>query len=88
MATTLTFEAFNERASAIAFEGGRIFGPNATVAQDLEPEYISVSPDSKYAFVTLQENNTIATIDLATKAVLNLTPLGYKDHSKVGNGLD
>ena len=88
VATTLTFEAFNERASAIAFEGGRIFGPNATVAQDLEPEYISVSPDSKYAFVTLQENNMIATIDLASKAVLNLTALGYKDHSKAGNGLD
>jgi len=88
VATTLTFEAFNERASAIAFEGGRIFGPNATVAQDLEPEYISVSPDSQYAFVTLQENNMIATIDLATKSVLNLTALGYKDHSKVGNGLD
>jgi hypothetical protein len=88
VATTLTFEAFNERASAIAFEGGRIFGPNATVAQDLEPEYISVSPDSKYAFVTLQENNMIATIDLASKAVLNLTALGYKDHSKDGKGLD
>jgi DNA-binding beta-propeller fold protein YncE len=88
VATTLTFEAFNDRASAIAFEGGRIFGPNATVAQDLEPEYISVSPDSKYAFVTLQENNMIATIDLESKEILNLTALGYKDHSKAGNGLD
>jgi hypothetical protein len=36
----------------------------------------------------LQENNAIVTIDLATKAVLNLTPLGYKDHSKEGKGLD
>ena len=38
----------------------RKFGPNATLAQDLEPEYIAVSQDSKTAWVTLQENNAFA----------------------------
>ena len=33
----------------------RIFGPDASVAQDLEPEYIAVAPDSSTAYVTLQE---------------------------------
>lgn len=40
----------------------RIFGPGSTVAQDLEPEYIAVSRDSKTAWVTLQENNAIAIV--------------------------
>lgn len=35
----------------------------------LEPESVAFSPDSRYAFVTLQENNGVARIDLATNAV-------------------
>lgn len=58
----------------------RIFGPNASVAQDLEPEYIAVSPDSKTAMVTLQENNALAVIDLKKMKVEKLIGLGFKDH--------
>ena len=87
-ATTINFESYNERAAAVSFEGGRIFGPKATLAQDLEPEYVAISGDSKTAYVTLQENNTVATIDLESKAIVNLMPLGYKDHSLGGMGLD
>ncbi len=56
----------------------RIYGPNATVAQDLEPEYIAVSEDSTTAFVTLQENNALAVVDLANAEVTALLPLGFK----------
>ena len=87
-ATTLNFEAFNDRAGALTFQGGRVFGPNATTAQDLEPEYITFSPDSKYAYVTLQENNSIATIDVASKTILEISGLGFKKHSEAGKGLD
>ena len=87
-ATTLNFEAYNDRAGALTFQGGRVFGPNATTAQDLEPEYITFSADSKYAYVTLQENNSIATIDVATKSILEISGLGYKNHSLAGKGLD
>ncbi len=66
----------------------RIFGPNATVAQDLEPEYITISADSKTAWVTLQENNAIATVDIRSGKVTRLDGLGFKDHSLPGNGLD
>ncbi len=66
----------------------RVFGPGATVAQDLEPEYIAVSPDSSTAYVTLQENNALAVVDIATATVTELIPLGFKDHSLPGNGLD
>ena len=62
--TTVGFAAFN---GATLDPSIRIFGPNATVAQDLEPEYIAVSHDSKTAWVTLQENNALAIIDLRQK---------------------
>ncbi len=66
----------------------RIFGPGATVAQDLEPEYIAVSEDSKTAWVPLQENNAIAIIDIRRAEVKELVALGAKDHNDAVNGLD
>lgn len=66
--------------------GTRIFGPGATVAEDLEPEYITVDGDR--AYVTLQENNSIAELDLATNSVVAIRALALKDHSLPGNGLD
>jgi DNA-binding beta-propeller fold protein YncE len=79
------FTAFND----ITLPPGlRIFGPGATVAQDLEPEFIAVSHDSRKAWVTLQENNAIATIDIGSGAVTRLTVLGFKNHLLPGNGLD
>jgi hypothetical protein len=83
--TTVGFHAFN----GVALDPSiRIFGPGATVAQDLEPEYIAVSHDSATAWVTLQENNALATIDLKDKRVTRLVGLGFKDHSVAGAGLD
>ena len=69
-------------------EGVRVFGPGATAAQDLEPEYISVSDDGREAWVTLQENNAIAHLDLERLEVAAIFPLGYKDHGIAGQGLD
>ena len=66
----------------------RIFGPGATLAQDLEPEYIAVSHDSKTAWVTLQENNAIGILDIEAGMFTRLVGLGFKDHNQTGNGLD
>ena len=66
----------------------RIFGPNATVAQDLEPEYIAVDPNSRYAYVAMQENNAAAMIDIRNARVLGIKGLGVKVHMLQGNGLD
>lgn len=66
----------------------RIFGPEATVAQDLEPEYIAVGADSHRAWVTLQENNAIAVLDIATATITDIFPLGYKDYAVPPNALD
>lgn len=60
----------------------------ATVAQSIEPEYVAVSDDSSKAYVTLQENNAVAVVDLATAKVEKILGLGFKDHSIPGNEMD
>lgn len=86
--TTAGFQAFNDQIDALRQQGVRIFGPNATVAQDLEPEFITVSADSQTAYVTLQENNAIAVVDIYSGTVTDILPLGFKDHNLPGNALD
>ena len=83
---TASFSRFNGQEDALRAQGIRIFGPRASVAQDLEPEYIAVSDDETTAWVTLQENNALAVIDLASATVTSLAPLGFKNH--LNNPLD
>lgn len=85
---TAGFEAFNGQEDALRAQGIRIFGPGASVAQDLEPEYVAIAPDERTAYVALQENNAFAVVDLASATVTRLVPLGFKDHSLAGNALD
>lgn len=84
----LDFTAFNGQAAALRAAGVRIFGPGATVAQDLEPEYPAIAPDGLTAYVTLQENNAIAVVDLVAPAITAVRALGFKDHNVAGNGFD
>ncbi len=82
------FTAFNDQAAELRAAGVRIYGPYATVALDLEPEYIAISADSSTAWATLQENNALAKIDIATATVTEILPLGFKDHGVDGKGMD
>jgi DNA-binding beta-propeller fold protein YncE len=82
------FNVGGSKADKLTGEGIRIFGPNATVAQDLEPEYLTVSADGKKAWVTFQENNAIGLLDLETREFTEIVGLGFKDHTLPGNGLD
>ncbi|WP_110114607.1 choice-of-anchor I family protein [Bacillus sp. CGMCC 1.16541] len=63
-------------------------GSKEDAVRDFEPEYIALSDDAKTAYVTLQENNAIATIDVKKGNILSVQSLGFKDHSKKGNELD
>lgn len=83
--TTAGFEAYDDE---ILDASIRIFGPNASVSQDLEPEYIAVSPDSDRAFITLQENNALAVLNLRNGRIVKLVGLGFSDHSRDGFGMD
>lgn len=100
---TADFRTFNDRKQQLLQQGVRIYGPDqtqalpaggtgvyrtTTVAQDLEPEYIAVSADGKLAWATLQENNALAKIDVDNARVLDILPLGYKDHGLAANGMD
>jgi hypothetical protein len=77
---TADFRQFNGQEAALRARGIRIYGPGASAAQDFEPEYIAASADSRKAYVTLQENNAIAVVDIEKARVLQLLPLGFKDH--------
>jgi hypothetical protein len=58
----------------------RVFGPGASLQQDLEPEYIATSADSRTAWVSLQENNALAKLDIASATITDIYGLGYKTH--------
>lgn len=88
---TAGFGAFNASKSDLQAKGVRIFGPGASVAQDLEPEYTAFSPDGKSAFVTLQENNAVAVVNLDGPdgpVVTDIIPLGFKSYAPGANRLD
>ena len=86
--TTLDFTAFNSQETTLKSQGFRVFGPGATLAQDVEPEYIAISDDSNTAWVSLQENNGLAKINLVSKTIEAIYPLGFKDYSLTGNEID
>lgn len=88
--TTLLFTAYNTEAaeSALRASGVRKLKLTSTMSQDFEPEYITTSADSQKAWVTLQENNAIAEINLTNNTITDVWALGTKDMSLPGNGFD
>ena len=60
----------------------------STPAQDLEPEYVAISTDSKKAYVSCQENNAIAIVDLTSGVITSVKSLGFKNHGLLENSLD
>lgn len=46
----------------------------------LEPEYIAISPDAKKAYVTLQEDDAVAVVDLISEQVISYYGLGASQH--------
>lgn len=58
--------------------------PNPTVAQALEPEYIAVDSTGTYAYITIQEANAIAVLDIANANITKLVDLPKKRWSGLG----
>jgi 2',3'-cyclic-nucleotide 2'-phosphodiesterase (5'-nucleotidase family) len=78
---TADFTAWDGREASLRNRGVRIF-PGVAASIDLEPEYIAVSPMGNTAFVTLQEANAVAVVDIPNAIIADILPLGVKDHSR------
>ena len=85
--TQITFTEFNQgQPRHSELQNVRLPSPHgASVAQDLEPEYVAITSDNK-AVISLQENNAFATIDLATKTIESIKGLGTKSWASVVDG--
>ncbi len=86
--TTMLFTSYNAQESALRAQGVRKLKLSSTLSQDFEPEYVTISSDSKKAWATLQENNAVAEIDLQTNTITSVWPLGMKNYNSFGNGFD
>ncbi|WP_128226125.1 choice-of-anchor I family protein [Halobacteriaceae bacterium SHR40] len=87
---TAGFTEFNGQEDELREQGVRIFGPEDAldVASNVEPETVTVGPDGSTAWVTLQEANAFAVVDIESASVTEIQALGYKDHMLPGNGFD
>jgi len=89
-ATAITFSALNSARATLEALGmhfpnptGRVINGSliqTSVAQDLEPEYVAATNTT--AFVSLQENNGLAVVDLTDNSV-EVLGLGLKDWSEL-----
>ncbi|MFW6732495.1 MAG: choice-of-anchor I domain-containing protein, partial [Synechococcus sp.] len=80
---TVDFKGLNGREAELRALGIRVSGKSGTTAaQDMEPEYVAISADGSKAYVTLQENNAIAVVDLSGSApsLLSVRSLGVQDY--------
>jgi hypothetical protein len=90
---TLDFTAYDDQVEELRADGVRIYGnsdqdDDVRPSTDIEPEYVTVTEDGSTAFVSLQENNAIATVDVENAEIVDLSGLGFKDFSLPGNELD
>lgn len=93
IATSIDFKTFNGKQDQLTEQGVIFSNPSGrtikgqlietTVAMDLEPEYVAISQDNSKAFITLQENNALVTLNLNDNSI-SIKGLGFKDWS----GLD
>ncbi len=83
--TVVDFSAFDSQRDQLA-EDGIVLKKGSAPSVDLEPEYIAVS-DGK-AYVTLQENNAIAVLDIESQAFEGVYSAGFEDHSTTAIDLD
>lgn len=75
-------------------DGVRVFGPDVavpegqepagSVARNLEPEYVTVDPTGRTAYVSVQEANAIAVVDLRSATLTDLWALELTDWSVDG----
>jgi hypothetical protein len=86
--STLLFTQYNAQEATLIASGIRKVKSTSTLSQDFEPEYISISPDSQKAWISLQENNAVVELNLTNNTYTDIWALGTKDMNVAGNGFD
>ncbi len=81
---TIDFSPWEGRKEELINRGIRIGGRpgvTTTLAQDIEPEAIAITGDGNTAYISLQENNAIAVLDLSTNTpqITNIFSAGIQD---------
>ena len=78
------YDSNEERQKLI--DAGIVMKKDTIPSEDLEPEYIAAGNDT--AYVTLQEANAIAVIDLDSLKVAGIYSAGYEDYSTTAVDID
>ncbi len=84
-AVTVGFEKFDAEANELT-ESGVMIAKGTVPSTDFEPEYIAAT--DSFAYVTLQEANAVAVLDLSTNEFDGVYSLGYKDLGLEKNAVD
>ena len=78
ISNSVYFDSFDAKRSELT-GAGVLVQKNTQPSTDFEPEYIAVSGNT--AYVSLQEANAIAVLDIAAKTFTGVYPLGFQDYS-------
>ena len=84
-ADVVDFTAFDAQRDSLVL-AGIVLKKNTDPSVDLEPEYIAVA--NGRAYVTLQEANAIAVLDIASRTFTGVYSAGFEDHSKTPVDID
>ncbi len=84
-AVVVDFTSFDGRRDALVSDG-IVLKKDTAPSVDLEPEYIAVSGGK--AYVTLQENNAIAVLDIASKTFTGIYSAGFENYSTTPVDID
>ena len=84
-ATVVTFDAFDAQRDQLV-SAGIVLKKDTAPSVDLEPEYIAVSGGN--AYVTIQEANAIAVLDLTSKTFTGIYSAGFEDYSTTPVDID
>ena len=86
-AVTADFTAFDsEEARAKLVDKNIVLKKNTAPSKDLEPEYIACNNST--AYVSLQEANGIAVLDLASGSFTDIYSAGFEDYSEIVVDID
>ena len=88
-AKTVGFEDFD--AEELASQGilfNKVNDEIVPAETDLEPEYIAVTDDGGKAYISLQEANAIAVMDLEAEEITDIKSVGFVDYSEEKNAVD